>query len=143
MLFAFWFFCGGIKFIIRGIGCLIGQRQLQWNVGSGKTPTIPFNIFIDARYHWVKVVGDEATLQSSIVGLCKTIKKSVECWHKECVCLPFHPTSTCDLNIFACNSFSKRGVLNFVSWIIVSLVCCLYLLALLWGFVWAFPKIGK
>jgi hypothetical protein len=36
--------------------------QQQWIVGSSKTPTISFNIFIDVRYHRVKVVGAEATL---------------------------------------------------------------------------------
>lgn len=36
---------------------------------SSKTPIAPFNIFTDARYHHLKVIGDEATLQFSIVGL--------------------------------------------------------------------------
>ncbi len=40
-----------------------------------KAPTIPFNIFINTRYHRVKVVGDEVTLQFSIVGIGETIKK--------------------------------------------------------------------
>jgi hypothetical protein len=36
-----------------------------------------FNIFsVDPRYHQVKVVSDETTLQSSFIGLGKVIKKS-------------------------------------------------------------------
>jgi hypothetical protein len=31
-------------------------------VKFGKVPTISFNIFLDPRYHPVKVVGDETTL---------------------------------------------------------------------------------
>ncbi len=42
----------------------------------GKTPIVPFNILIDARYQWVKVVVDEAGLWYSIVGFGKIIKKS-------------------------------------------------------------------
>jgi hypothetical protein len=41
-------------------------------VELGKAPAIPFNIFTNARYHHVKVVGDEGT----IVGLGNIIKKS-------------------------------------------------------------------
>ncbi len=64
----------------------------QWIKGSNKTPIIPFNIFIDVKYHRMKVVGVEATLRSSEVGLHKTIKKNAKCWHKQCICLPPHPT---------------------------------------------------
>jgi hypothetical protein len=34
----------------------------------GKTLVVPFNIFIDARYHQVKIVGDEVSLQSFDIG---------------------------------------------------------------------------
>jgi len=44
-------------------------------VESDKAPTFPFNIFIDARYHHVKVVADKATLQISIASFGKSIKK--------------------------------------------------------------------
>jgi hypothetical protein len=42
----------------------------------GKTPTIPFNLFTDIKYHHVKVVGNEITFHSSTTGLGKLIKKS-------------------------------------------------------------------
>jgi hypothetical protein len=57
-------------------------------VELGKTPIVPFNIFIDVRYHWVKIVGGEVGLRSSIVGLGKTIKKSnVLFVQEECIIL--------------------------------------------------------
>jgi hypothetical protein len=42
---------------------------------SCKTHAIPFNIFTDVRYHYVKGVGNETTFQASIIGLGKLIKK--------------------------------------------------------------------
>jgi hypothetical protein len=47
-------FCS-IQALIRSIGWLIKKK-------SDKTPIFLFNIFIDAQYHHVKVVGDEALL---------------------------------------------------------------------------------
>jgi hypothetical protein len=44
---------------------------IRWN-----TCWNPFNIFVDAKYHWVKVVSDEAILWSLTTSLGKTIKKS-------------------------------------------------------------------
>ncbi len=41
----------------------------------GKTPTVPFNIFTNARYRHVKVIWDEVVLWMSIVSLNKSIKK--------------------------------------------------------------------
>jgi len=41
----------------------------------GKTLTIPFNIFTNARYRRVKVIQDEVALWMSIVSLNKSIKK--------------------------------------------------------------------
>lgn len=58
--------------MIRGISRFTKQQQV---VESGKAPTFPFNIFIDARHHHVKVVADKATLQVSIANLGKSIKK--------------------------------------------------------------------
>jgi hypothetical protein len=43
---------------------------------SSKTFVVPFNIFIDVRYHYVKVAGAKLTLQSSTIGFGKIIKKS-------------------------------------------------------------------
>jgi hypothetical protein len=44
-------------------------------VESSKTHVIPFNIFMDARYHHVKVARDEITLRASTTSLEKSIKK--------------------------------------------------------------------
>jgi hypothetical protein len=60
-------FCS-IQALIQSIGWLIKKKL-------GKTPIFLFNIFIDARYHHVKVVGDEALLQFSTIGFAKNIKK--------------------------------------------------------------------
>jgi hypothetical protein len=38
-------------------------------VELGKAHAVLFNIFIDAKYHCVKVFGDEATLQFSTINL--------------------------------------------------------------------------
>jgi hypothetical protein len=43
---------------------------------ASKTPSIIFNIFMDVRYHLVKLAGDEAALWSSTIGFKKIIKKS-------------------------------------------------------------------
>jgi oxalate decarboxylase/phosphoglucose isomerase-like protein (cupin superfamily) len=54
-------------------------------VELSKAPIVTFNIFINARYQQVKVVGDEAGLQSLIAGLGKSIKKlDVLSFQKEC-----------------------------------------------------------
>jgi hypothetical protein len=45
--------------LIRGVGRFIRQWQQHWVVESSKTHVVPFNIFMDAKYHHVKVVGDE------------------------------------------------------------------------------------
>jgi hypothetical protein len=42
-------------------------------VKSGKVLAISFTIFLDPKYHWIKVIGDEATLQSLSMGLVKVI----------------------------------------------------------------------
>jgi hypothetical protein len=60
--------------LIHGISRL--TRQQQQVVESGKAPTIRFNIFMDARYHHVKVVGDETSLQASTTSLGKSINKT-------------------------------------------------------------------
>jgi hypothetical protein len=46
-----------IQFLLQGIGQLIKQKQQPCIMELGKAHAIPFNIFIDARYHCVKVVG--------------------------------------------------------------------------------------
>jgi hypothetical protein len=43
---------------------------------SSISPAILFNIFMDARYHHVKVVGNETTFRVSIASIGKSIKKS-------------------------------------------------------------------
>jgi hypothetical protein len=60
--------------LIRGVGRFIRQQQQQWVVELAETHVIPFNIFMDARYHHVKVVGDEVTFQASTTNLGKLIK---------------------------------------------------------------------
>jgi hypothetical protein len=45
-------------------------------VESSKIPIVPFNIFTNVRYHHMKVVGNKTTLQTSTIGLDKSIKKS-------------------------------------------------------------------
>jgi hypothetical protein len=60
--------------MIRGVGRFIRQRQQQWVVELSETHAIPFNILMDARYHHVKVAGDEVTFQASIANLGKLIK---------------------------------------------------------------------
>jgi hypothetical protein len=42
-------------------------------VKYGKVLAISFTIFLDPKYHQVKVVGDEATLPSLSIGLGKVI----------------------------------------------------------------------
>jgi hypothetical protein len=42
---------------------------------SSKTLIVPFNIFMDARYHGMKVVGDEVALRTLTTSLNKSIKK--------------------------------------------------------------------
>jgi len=70
-------FCS-IQALIRSIGWLIKKK-------SGKTLIFLFNIFIDAQYHHVKVVGDEALLQFSTIGFVEIIKKlDVLFIEKEC-----------------------------------------------------------
>jgi hypothetical protein len=54
---------------------LIRQWQNQHIIEIGTTLVVPFNIFIDAQFQRVKIVGDKATLQSSGVGLGRFIKK--------------------------------------------------------------------
>jgi hypothetical protein len=53
-------------------------------VELSKTPTIPFNIFIDAKYQCAKVAGDELALRSSTTGLGKIIKSNVLSIEEEC-----------------------------------------------------------
>jgi hypothetical protein len=60
--------------LIRGVGRFIRQQQQQRVVELGETHAIPFNIFMDARYHHVKVASDEVTLQASTANLDKLIK---------------------------------------------------------------------
>jgi len=58
---------------------------------SSKTLPIPFNIFMDVKYHHVKVVGNETTFQPSTIGLGKLmnksnilfIEKNKRCWPKQ------------------------------------------------------------
>jgi hypothetical protein len=83
----------------------------------GKAPTIPFNIFTYARYHCVKIVGDEATLRASITSLGKSIKKSnilsIEKEKKMLVQSMCQPTSPNGLNLrFGnfCMQFFLSGV---------------------------------
>jgi len=45
-------------------------------VESYKTHVILFNVFINVKFHHVKVVNDETIFQSSIVNLCMSIRKS-------------------------------------------------------------------
>jgi hypothetical protein len=45
--------------LIRGIGKLVWQRKGQCVVEYGKTLVVLFNIFLDPRYHQVKVTNDE------------------------------------------------------------------------------------
>jgi hypothetical protein len=45
--------------LIRGIEKLVQQRKEQCVVEYGKTLAILFNIFLDPRYHQVKVTNDE------------------------------------------------------------------------------------
>ncbi len=61
---------------------------------------VPFNVFIDAKYYHMKVVGDEANLHFSIVGLGMFIKKlDVLKIEKKCrvlaqlMCQPTFPSS--------------------------------------------------
>jgi hypothetical protein len=72
-------------------------------VESSKVPTVPFNIFMDARYRCVKVVGDETTLQASTTNLGKSIKKSnvmsIEEEKKMLMQQMCQPTSPIRLNI--------------------------------------------
>jgi hypothetical protein len=82
-------------------------------VEFGKVLVVSFNIFLDPRYHLVKVVGDEMTFQSSLVGLGKVIKKIEMLSIKEerqmltqAICQPNFPFS---LNI----RFGYFYVLNF------------------------------
>ncbi len=42
-------------------------------VKTSKTFTFPFNIFIDVRYHKIKVVDDKATYQASTTSLGKFV----------------------------------------------------------------------
>lgn len=53
-----------VQSFIRGFERIIRQRQHQRIVESNKTHVVPFNIFINAKYHRMKVVSDEATLRS-------------------------------------------------------------------------------
>jgi hypothetical protein len=46
-------------------------------VKTSKTLTFPFNVFIDVRYHKIKVVGDKATSQASTTSLGKFVQKSM------------------------------------------------------------------
>ncbi len=62
-------------------------------VESGKTLSVPFNIFTGLKYHHVKVVSDEATVQTLITSLgqfvkklmCYPLMKSARCWIKRFV----------------------------------------------------------
>jgi hypothetical protein len=42
-------------------------------IKSGEVLAISFTIFLDPKYHWIKVVGDEATFRSLSIGLGKVI----------------------------------------------------------------------
>ncbi len=44
-------------------------------VEFGKMLVVPFNIFLDPRYHQVKVASDEVAFRSPLAGLGKIIKK--------------------------------------------------------------------
>jgi len=64
-------------------------------VQTNKAPSIIFNIFMDVKYHLVKLAGDEVALWSSTIGFKNTIKKFnvlyVEKEHKmlgQEMCLP-------------------------------------------------------
>ncbi len=52
-------FFDNIQSLIRGIEKLVQQRKEQCVVEYGKTLAILFNIFLDPRYHQVKVTNDE------------------------------------------------------------------------------------
>ncbi len=67
------FFFGSIQALIHGIGRFIKQRQEQQVMESSKALAIPFNIFMDAKYHWMKVVRDETTFQTLTISLGKSI----------------------------------------------------------------------
>jgi len=70
---------------------------------SSKTFAIPFNIFMDARYHHVKVVGNETTFRMLTIGLGKCIKKSnilsIEKEQRMLAQGMCEPTSPCNLNL--------------------------------------------
>jgi hypothetical protein len=69
----------------------------------GKTFVIPFNIFMDAKYRHVKVVGNETTFQTSTTSLGKSIKKSnilsIEKEQRVLAQMMCQPTSPCNLNL--------------------------------------------
>ncbi len=43
-------------------------------VELNKTFVVPFNIFINSKFHRVKVANNEVVFQASTIGLRKTIK---------------------------------------------------------------------
>jgi hypothetical protein len=53
---------GSIQSFIRGIDKLIKQRQNQRVAEIGVILAIGFNIFIDAKYNWVKLEVNEVAM---------------------------------------------------------------------------------
>jgi hypothetical protein len=98
-------------------GRIIKQWQHQCIVESNKSHVVPFNIFINARYHHMKVVGDEVTLRFSITSLGKFIRKSdvlsIEEKRKMLAQLMCQPTFPSSLNLifkyFCMQNFFIKG----------------------------------
>lgn len=96
---------------------IIRQRQHQHIVESNNAHVVPFNIFINGKYHHMKVVSDETTLHSSITSLSKFIKKSnVLSIEEKCkmlaqlMCQPTFPSSlNLSFKYFCMQNFFIRG----------------------------------
>jgi hypothetical protein len=44
------------------------EAPQEWIVQTSKSPPIPFNIFMNVKYHHVKLASDEATLISKTLN---------------------------------------------------------------------------
>jgi hypothetical protein len=117
VLFMFFYLCFfyNIQLLIKGIGKLIQYKQEQHVVEFGKVLVVSFNIFLDPRYHWIKVGSNEVTFRSPLTGLGKVIKKfemlsiEEEWWMlTQVICQPNFPSS---LNI-------KFGYFNYLNFFI-------------------------
>jgi len=49
------------------------QKQKLCVVKSSKAPIFPFNIFLDPKYHLIKIGNDESTVKS--IGIWEVIKQ--------------------------------------------------------------------